>query len=74
MGNEIERAIVVELPMGCLATIGCKGRPSEIVSKLYETHSALCPTCGRVSELRDRTWLDTKAEIARALKERRRHP
>jgi hypothetical protein len=73
MGNEIERAIVIVLPMGCLATSGCKGRPAEIVAKLYETHSALCPACGKLSGLGDRNWLDIKEESSRALKEGRKH-
>ena len=73
MGNETERAIVIGLPMVCLATIECKGRPYETVSKLYEAHAALCPTCGKLSVLGDRDWVDTKAEIARVLKERRKH-
>ena len=71
MGNETERAFVIALPMGCLATIGCKGRPHETVSKLYETHAALCLTCGKLSKLDDRNWLEPKVEISRTLKERR---
>jgi hypothetical protein len=72
MGNETEREVVIVLPMGCLATLGCRGRPREIVSKLYETHTALCSTCGKPTQLSDQNWLVTKAEISRVLKERRK--
>ena len=72
MGNQTERDVVIVLPMGCLATLGCKGQPREIVSKIYETHAAPCPTCGKTSELVDKNWLATKAEISRVLKERRK--